>query len=392
MTSIPILKTDSLSKELKLQLKLLLIKDARLIDSHWFSDIDWNEFYDLLLHHRTFSFLYGKLKDQPHVPQKIKQRLERMYKHFTFEMLHLTREMTTIHTMFQRQGIHTLFLKGPVLAKDLYGDLSLRTSSDLDVLVPIEELEHVHTLLAQDGYVKDDYIRSVLGDWKWRHHHVAYHHPVKNIKLEVHWRLNPGPWKEPSFQELWTRKEACLFANEPLYRLGNEDLFLFLLSHGARHGWSRARWLLDIAFLVDKEMNFHFLKRLFKRYHADQLAGQALHLLHSLFNKSIRPELQSYLTNKHGKELAQQTLFYYQNKINLHSDPVPDWVSRYHDHYLFQIKNPQQKLLFMLSFLYPYPEDQDVLSLPKHFHFLYFPLRPLLLVWKKMRKQVESTQ
>ena len=36
--------------------------------------------------------------------------------------------------------IPLLFLKGPVLAKELYGDLSLRTSSDLDVMIPIHKL------------------------------------------------------------------------------------------------------------------------------------------------------------------------------------------------------------------------------------------------------------
>ena len=40
--------------------------------------------------------------------------------------------------------------------------------------------------------MKDDYIQTVLNDWKWRHHHVTYFHPEKEIKLEIHWRLNPA--------------------------------------------------------------------------------------------------------------------------------------------------------------------------------------------------------
>ena len=71
-------------------------------------------------------------------------------------------------------------------------------------------------------------------------------HPTKQIKLEIHWRLNPGPGKEPGFEELWKRKRKSTLTSNSVYMLGEEDLFLFLVSHGARHGWSRLRWLVDI--------------------------------------------------------------------------------------------------------------------------------------------------
>ena len=44
-----------------------------------------------------------------------------------------------------------LFLKGPVLAKELYGDISLRTSSDLDILIPIHKLGKLEELLKNSG-------------------------------------------------------------------------------------------------------------------------------------------------------------------------------------------------------------------------------------------------
>ena len=77
-----------------------------------------------------------------------------------------------------------LVLKGPVLAVDLYGDVSLRTSGDLDILIPINDLDKAENFLLKLGYEKDDYIQTVLNDWKWRHHHVTYFHPQKGIKLK----------------------------------------------------------------------------------------------------------------------------------------------------------------------------------------------------------------
>ena len=171
-------------------------------------------------------------------------------------MLHLSAEMEKVSKLFSKHEIQTLFLKGPVLAENLYGDISMRTSSDIDFLIPIENLEKAEALLRDLGYEKDDYIQSVLNDWRWRHHHVTYFHPNKKMKLEIHWRLHPGPGKEPSFDDLWVRKRKSTLTNFPVYLLGREDLFLFLVCHGARHGWSRLRWLVDIQMLMKQNVEW----------------------------------------------------------------------------------------------------------------------------------------
>ena len=55
------------------------------------------------------------------------------------------------------------------------------------------------------------------------------------------------------------RKRISSLTSYPIYFLGREDLFLFLVSHGARHGWSRLRWLTDIDRLLKQELNWEFL-------------------------------------------------------------------------------------------------------------------------------------
>jgi Uncharacterised nucleotidyltransferase len=392
MTLNPILDTSTLSKELNLQLQFIRSEDVHKIDSKYFSEVDWDEFYDLLLHHRTFSYVYPKLKLVPYVPARILDKLEKLYRYYTFEMMHLAGEMNKVSTMFQQNGIRPIFLKGPVLAKELYGDLSLRMSNDLDVLIPIQDLDKAHELLVKEGYVKSEFIRTVLGDWKWRHYHVIYFHPEKDIKLEVHWRLSPGPGKEPSFDELWKRRRASSLCSNTVFMLGLEDLFLFLVTHGARHGWSRLRWLTDISLLLKQDFNEAFLKRHLKRYQAEQLGGHALLLASNLLRTLLTEELKDLTIKKQAIKIAQQTMFYLENKINLHNDPVPEWVSSYHEKYLFTQKSFLQKFVFVMSFFYPYPEDMDVLPLPQRFHFLYFPLRPVIWAWKKMRTRVESLQ
>ncbi|MBD1378840.1 nucleotidyltransferase domain-containing protein [Metabacillus arenae] len=373
------LNIASVPKELILICELL--NENKMISGEKFEHIDWSLFLKLSIHHRVYPLLYYKLKDKECVPQNVINRLRTEYKKNTFKMLFLSGEMEQISRQFGEENIKMIHLKGPILAAELYGDLSLRTSSDLDVLVPLSELNKVDRMLLESGYVKEELV-SVLNDWKWRHHHIGYVHPKKQIKLEVHWRLNPGPAKEPSFSELWERKRKSSMTNFPVYFLSQEDLLLFLISHGARHGWSRLRWLVDIHQMMKQEFDWKKTKKHLKKFQFLTITEQALILCSQLFKTPINTGLQQKINNRSWK-LAQSTIFYYEQLINLHREPLPADVAKYHKNYLFSIKSLQHKFLFILSFLYPYPMDIKVLRLPKFLHFLYFPLRPFIWFFRK---------
>lgn len=367
-------------KELKLILELL--KENNSINQEIFQGIDWDFFINLSIHHRVYSILYYKVKDAELIPQKVVKRLEFEYKKNTFKMLFLSSEMESISKLFHDNSIRLIHLKGPILAKELYGDLSLRTSGDLDVIVPISDLEKVDQLMLSLGYEKDE-LETILNDWKWRHHHIGYYHSKRKIKVEVHWRLNPGPAKEPSFEELWTRKRTSTISASPVNYLSKEDLFLFLVSHGARHGWSRLRWLIDIRQMLNNNFEWYKAKPLLEKFHFIQIAEQAMLLCLNLLNLSMDDALLKRIYTKRNWRKAQLTIFYYEEMINLHSEPLPYKVSRFHKRYLFSIKSLQHKSLFILSFLYPYPMDKKILRLPKSLHLLYFPLRPILWIFRK---------
>ncbi|MBT2758426.1 nucleotidyltransferase family protein [Mesobacillus foraminis] len=380
---------ETIPKELKLLIEIISAKDYKCepTQRERFLNIDWDLFLELAVHHRIYPLLASKIKhlDKSLIPLEIIRTAEKLYKFNTFQMLHLSGEMERVTHIFSENQIKTLLLKGPILGWDLYGDISLRTSGDLDILIPIEDLDKVDRLLFDLGYAKDEYIQTVLNDWTWRHHHVTYFNPQEKIKIEIHWRLNPGPGWEPSFNELWERKRSGLLTNNPIYYLGREDLFLFLVSHGARHGWSRLRWLIDIKKIVGQDINWETLKVLLKKHHYLRVGGQALYLASSLFNTTISSGMREIIDEAPSKKLAQSTIFYMEKMINLHSVTIPEEVALYHKKYLFSTMTLGQRLLFIMSFLYPYPEDAEFLPLPKYLHFLYFPLRPFLWLWRKTK-------
>lgn len=388
------LEITHVPKELKLILELMKEGNEQYIQEHQLhlcEGIDWDLFIDLTKHHRVYPLLHSKVKllEDNLVPSFVFRFLNKQYKKNTFQMLHLTGEMEGVSKLFTENKIRSLFLKGPILAHDLYGNLSLRTSSDLDVLIPTDQLVNAEQILEDKGYVKDDYIRTVLNDWKWRHHHVTYIHPRTKIKVEIHWRINPGPGKQPNFNELWERKSRSLITSYPLYSLGKEDLFVFLVSHGARHGWSRLRWLLDIQHITKLDLDWRMVRHFMKKYHYLKVGGQAVFLARQLLNVELSNEMKS-LISKRSRILAQQAVFYLESMVSLHIVPVPAKVAQYHKRHLFSLMAKEQKLLFILSCLYPYPEDKETFPLPKQLHFLYFPLRPFLWAWRKTTKHAMS--
>ncbi|OZU89262.1 Renal dipeptidase [Virgibacillus indicus] len=386
------LNISKVPSELKFILDLL--KDNFPVESNLalHKEIDWHTFIELSLHHRLYPMLYLKLKQlkTDTVPEFVLNYLSNQYKRNTLKMLRFSAMTEQVSRLLADNHIPVILLKGPALAHQIYGDISHRTSGDLDFLVPIDKLEETEKLLIGQGYVKDDYIKTVLNDWKWRHHHFTYIHPQQNIKVEIHWRLNPGPGKEPRFNELWERKSRSKLTHFPVYLLGKEDLFLFLISHGARHGWSRLRWLVDIQYLIKQQLDWKRVNLITRIYQYHRSAGQGIYLAKSLFNLELDPKMERLTKPHSAKKLAQQAVFYLENRVNLHSDPVPEDVANYHKSHLFALRSMQQKILFLMSFLYPYPEDKQLLPLPRAFHFLYFPLRPFLWGWKKVRKHALS--
>ncbi|UQZ85684.1 hypothetical protein SK3146_04973 [Paenibacillus konkukensis] len=379
------LDTASFPEELNLMLALL---GGEAGDKLQAAGIDWDLFLQLARHHRVYPSLYHKLQQAgiSAIPAHVMQALRADYQQNIFRMLQLSGEMEQICRTLGEANIRTLVLKGPVLAADLYGDLSLRTCGDLDLLVPIDDLDRAEQLLGLLGYIKDEYIQTVLSDWKWRHHHITFFHRHMGIKIELHWRLGPGPGSEPGFYSLWQRKRLSAITRHPVYYLGREDLFLFLVSHGARHGWSRLRWLTDIHQLCRQPLDDNKLRGLLVKYRTSHIAAQAWILTSQLLHTPLSESCRRWSKEQRARSLAQGALYYIGQMINLHSEPLPEDVSRYHKRHLFALMSCQTKLLFIMSLLYPYPHDAETLALPKALHFLYFPLRPFLWAWRKTKK------
>ncbi|PHD75779.1 Renal dipeptidase [Bacillus sp. AFS043905] len=389
-----------LPKELRLLLEIMTMEDDESIKTdknELFSDIDWEGFLELARHHRIYPIIYTKIKKRAlkGIPPQVIQTLYQEYKKNTIRMLLLSGEMEQVSILFSKHQIRLLFLKGPVIAADIYGDISLRTSKDLDILISINDLKKAEELLLNNGYEREDDSATFV-EWKWRKHHITFFHPQKGIQIEIHWRLHPPPTKEPNFNELWERKRISNLTTYPVYLLGEEDLFLFLVDHGNRHGWFRLRWLVDIDQIIRKRIISENNYLLLKNNHQ----CNALLLTSQLFKTPINKEIQSLITLKRNSRQLHLAIFYIIEMGKSYITQYHDNLTTHHsvslklnikklfltNYYLFSMMSDVQKFLFVIKLFYPSDTDVQILRLPKPLRFLYFPLKPFLWVWKKTRK------
>jgi hypothetical protein len=137
------------------------------------------------------------------------------------------------------RGIRSLVLKGPVMARDLYGDPGLRPSADLDLLVAPADLDAAGAELARSGYAIDGRTRW-SGDLPLLHH--RYLHAGGLPPIELHWRIH---WYERRFAA------AMLARAEPgpdgSLRAAPADELASLLLFYARDGLAGLRQPADIA-------------------------------------------------------------------------------------------------------------------------------------------------
>lgn len=138
-------------------------------------------------------------------------------------------------------GVPVLVLKGPLMARRLHGDVGLRASNDVDLLVHAEDLPRAAAALEPLGYVKanETVVRS--------HGLPDIHDTIKSTeadlpRIELHWRVH---WYEEEFsRELLARSRPD--AGGLRQPTPADELALLLLVY-ARDGLYGLRAPADIA-------------------------------------------------------------------------------------------------------------------------------------------------
>lgn len=392
---------DKIHNRLSPELQLLLLcskfqvqeKEQKTIERLVVGPIEWNLFLRLVLQHRVFPLVYRYLnchKDLA-VPEHVRLSLRQVCKENISKTLCMTAELMKLLRAMEGQGIPVLVMKGIPLAYYLYKDITLRPSSDLDILVSPENVNKAWKIIEEYNYAPVHPVThttsSQLDKWMEANQHLAFWHDGQETYLEVHWRLSYYGWD--TLLTSGTGIGEIQVAGQAMQVMEKEVLILYLILHGAFHAWAQLRWLQDIDNLVRKnEFSWDVLYQLAEQMHVRHILNQSIYLIEELWETHI-------------PESVWEKVMHDKKALRL-SDMVMPFICD-HDHYqktnrqvaslflqqkkyLFCLQPSwREKLIFIWRCFLPAKEDHELIVFPRKLYFMYYILSPLTSIGRRIR-------
>lgn len=379
-----------MNQELTLELKALISlysnSEVDLKIQEEFEKIDWELFIQLCKEHRIITNIYDKLKAaRINIPKQFANTFTQEDRRIKTRMLYFTAEINSLTKLFQEKEIETIFLKGPVAAKQIYNEFTSKNSRDIDFLVREDSIEKCIDLLENNNY-QITYPFENLTERQKKYfiktnNQLAFYNTEKHIQVEMHWRLFANPFLLPySFSELLYNGEDVAIGNTMVKALGKDHLLFYLCSHGAKHQWHLMYWLLEVKQLAQKE-NYDWKDILDKaiKIGADRSLIQAIVLIGRVFQETIPEEFKAQLKkDKTTIELINKA----QKRILEGHDRLKDDLKSYGRSLSYKMKL-RKGLKYKLAYLNLLSNnDFQVLKLPNAIFILYYPLRPFIWCWR----------
>jgi hypothetical protein len=149
-------------------------------------------------------------------------------------------------------GVQVIPYKGPVWAERLYGDVTLRTWADLDLLVPYQHVNAVRTMLLTAGFSDGNEFNPRMLDQRrrgWGEMHFVS--AQTGMETDVHWEVTVGfSGRSISVDELAARARPITLLGRPVLGLSDQDMLLVCAIHGSRHRWCTVELLLGLGVLI----------------------------------------------------------------------------------------------------------------------------------------------
>ncbi|HET6566621.1 MAG TPA: nucleotidyltransferase family protein [Rhodothermales bacterium] len=272
--------------------------------------VDWKRLLALSNTHGVTSLLHQTLRGSfgDRVPAPVLQDLLARCRRIAFRNLTRTQELLRVIKLLESHGVLVLPFKGPVLAADIYRNLSLRQFSDLDVLVQRKDVPCAKAVLAEDGY--QPYRKmSPEQELRFIETQMGYEFVKQNrAAVEIHWALlNKVHAFTLETERLWERSTTTYLGGATVRTFSTEDLLLYLCAHGSKSFWARLIWVCDVAELVRArpDLDWDFVLAEADRIRCKRMLFLGLHLAGEFLGVDLPEAVRDGIGNDAGvKSLA----------------------------------------------------------------------------------------
>lgn len=347
-------------------------------------NLDWDFILRSSQRHGVAALVYRTMNDSLAgvVPEERLAQFRESYRHNAARGLFLTSELLTILERFAEHDISAIPYKGPALAVKAYGDASLRSYVDLDILVRKRDVRRASAVLAEMGYDPHFKISAEQEPAFLRLSYVQlFTRGDKRTGVELHWNVAPRFFSFAlDADELWERLEVLMLGGVRVNVPASEDMILTLCVHAAKDLWERLEWVCSIASLARAKIDWELLLERARRCGAERMVLLGLWLAQDLFQTRLPDVVKERLSLDRSVEKIGAGV---RERLFDESIAPPRGLAPKIAFHLKLKERASDKLRYCFLFAATTtPVDWAEVSLPKPLGFIYYFLRPYRLVKK----------
>jgi hypothetical protein len=234
-------------------------EDGELIRERLAGSLDWQLFHKLVRHHRLEPLVTHTLNASLVEPtsaegQAVLAELRQDSVIDAHRALRNLAEMRRLIQELQSNNIAVRVLKGLPLAQSVFGDLSLRSPGDIDLLIQESSILEADRVLRGFGYVGlfqiDRFSPKRLAFYRSHWKDLAYDNMTNGFEVDLHWRCFRNSAMPGAGLCAARGTEGVSFGGFRVDTLPWMEGLLYLCVHGTLDGWLYLKSLVDIGAQV----------------------------------------------------------------------------------------------------------------------------------------------
>jgi hypothetical protein len=347
-------------------------------------DLDWDALLGCAARHAVAPLLDRQLLTVAAdlIPANQISRMNEANRVNTLRCLQLTAALVEILRLFQAEGIAALPYKGPILAAQAYGDLSMRQFDDIDIVVPQREMAKAQEIVLGLGYTaKFPGVFSpgnsypIPGEYK-------YYSETRDAIVELHTEFTLRHFPVTcNFDDFYARSVELNLGGHHVRTFSPEDALLAICVHGSKDFWERLSWIADVAELLEShsELDWSKIGQRAESLRVERMLRVGRALAARVLGTQLPDEMNGSVRKDRVAEAIAEKL---AGKLLGGTEPPMGALERFHlRRRMVSGFFPGWRYALRLAFA-PAEEDWTTVQLPRPLAPLYVLLRPFRLMRK----------
>ncbi len=300
-------------------------------------DVDWEPVRQEAQRHRVLSPLFHALEHLlgTQLPTPVRNQIREHKRGLKIRNTFLVQELGRINQHLEAAGLPLLAMKGTVLARTVYGDLTARQSVDMDILVPRSQFSEVERALQDVGYEYAEKRKRLTGWRKTLSLHLDGQWQFTRAKgpfhLDVHTRVMPPRYSFPAaFDALWNRAQKVRLNDEvSVWGFSPEDRLFSLCYHGVKNQWRALKYVVDLAELIrtQPDLDWANVVEYAERTRSTRVVRLGLSLSQGIMSASLPADIRNWVQDAPMDDYSFTIEGYLQKRGSL---PVLPYRERVH--------------------------------------------------------------